>query len=383
MAPGVRHGRRAVLAGLAAGAALPAIAPAAPMVAPRAAASPGLAPVPLRLSLNENPFGPSPAAARALAAALPQVNRYGDQAAVDVLLDRIVALEGVAREQIVLGEILAPLGLFLAAGAAAGAPAGGRFVYSAPGYTALVDAGRPLGAVPVGVPLDAALRNDLPALSRAATGDTRALYLVNPHNPSGTTNDPASFERFLREVSARTLVVVDEAYLEYDDMRRSAVALTRAGANVAVFRTLDKIYGLAGLPVGYLLAPRALAGALRATGLADPHDIGRLALAAAAGALGDQDWVRQVRGRIVAGRTRLTATLDRLGLRHSDSHANFVFFQVSPTEHGGADRFRRRLAEQGLLVGKPFPPLNDWIRISVGTEAEVSRTIAALQASAG
>ena len=341
---------------------------AASLAASSVARGAGLTPA--RLSLNENPFGPSPAVRDALASSAARINRYGDDAGVAILLDRIAALERVPRDQIVLGEILGPLGLFLAAQP----PAGGRFVLSVPGYTALVDAGRPVGATGIGVPLDAALRNDLPALDRAVTPGTRALYLVNPHNPSGTVNDPAAFDAFVRDVSRRTLVIVDEAYIEYDDIARSAVRFTREGRNVAVFRTLDKVYGLAGLPIGYVLAPRALAASLRSGGLGDPHELGRLAVAAANAALADQAWVSNVRSRTIAGRDRLTAALDRARLAHSDSRANFIFFRA------GVDAAGRRiaLARQGIEVARPFPPLDDWIRIAIGTEDEVTRTIAAI-----
>ncbi len=325
------------------------------------------------LALNENPFGPSPAVRRALLAEIGRVNRYGDQADAAWLTEQIAALEDVPQEQVVLGEILEPLGLHLAARS----PSGGRFVYSVPGFTELVDAARPLGAVGVGVPLDRALANDLTALSRAVQGDTRVLYLVNPHNPSGTVNDAAGFDAFITDVARRTLVIVDEAYLEYDDMARSAVRLTRAGANVAVFRTLDKIHGMAGLPIGYTLAPRGLAASLRDSGLGDPHVVGRLALVAAAAAVADRAWIAEVRERTLAGRARLTAALEELGLDHSESRANFVFFR-SPTP---AAPLRQRLGQHGILVGRAFPPLDEWVRISVGTEDEVTRTIEALRSS--
>lgn len=325
----------------------------------------------VRLSLNENPFGPSPAVLRAITGAFDTINRYADQADADRLVTQIAALEGVAPEQIVLGEILEPLGTFLASRT----PAGGRFVYSVPGYTALIDATTALGGIGVGVPLGTAHGNDLPALTRAIQGDTRALYLVSPHNPTGTLDDPAQFDAFVLDAARRTLVIVDEAYLDYDDLaHRSAVRLTRVGANVAVFRTLAKIYGLAGLPFGYVVAPGPLADALRAAGIGSVHAQSRLALVAASAALADQAWIAEVRRRTLVGRARLTAALDTLGLVHSESRANFVFFR-SP---GDADALRTKLADAGILVGRAFPPLGDWIRVTVGTEAEVTRTLAAL-----
>ena len=324
-----------------------------------------------RLSLNENPFGPAPGVRRAIQAASAGISRYGDEADGDRLVARIAALEGIDGRQVVMGEMLEVLGLVLAAQT----PTGGRFVYSVPGYTAMVDAARPLGGTPIGVPLDARLANDLDALERAVQPGAKALYLINPHNPSGTASDRAGFDAFLARVSQRTLVVVDEAYLEYDDMALSAVRLTRAGHNVAVFRTLDKIYGLAGLPIGILLAPRPLASALQAAGFGDPHELGRLQIAAASAALADQGWITQVRRRIVAGRGRLTATLDQLGLEHSRSVADFVFFR-SPIE---AATLRQDLLRHGIVAARPFPPLDQWVRISVGTEQDVTQTISALR----
>lgn len=325
----------------------------------------------VQAALNENPFGPSPRAKQALAAQLGQANRYGDAVKADNLVTQIAKLENISPEQVVLGDLLESLGLFLGAQK----PEGGNFVYSAPGYTALVDAGKPAGAVGIGVPLDASLSNDLPALAKAVTDQTKAVYLVNPHNPSGTTNDPDGFEKFLSEVSQKTLVVVDEAYIEYAQTARSAVALTRAGANVAVFRTLDKVYGLAGLPIGYLLTPKPLANKLRSAGFGNPHALGGLAIAAASAALSDQNWVRTTRDRIAAGRKRLTDTLDALHLKHTKSEANFVFFQSAKPPQAVRDE----LKALGILIAHPFAPLTDWLRISVGTEEDVTRTILALK----
>lgn len=324
-----------------------------------------------RLSLNENALGPSPKVAEAVSANLGRLNRYVDQGEVDALAAQIAALERVDPEQVVIGEVLESLGLQLAAAR----PGGGEFVFSTPGYTALIDASRALGGVGVGVPLNARLENDLPALSAAVNERTLAVSLVNPHNPSGTVDDGAAFDRFVAETAKRTLVVVDEAYLEYDDLeRRSAIRFTRTGGNVLTFRTLAKVYGLAGLSTGYAVAPLALARKLKAAGLGAPHAQNRLALAAAAAALKDQNHVRALVLGVRHGRDRLHAALDRLGLRHTDSRASYVFFQSRLPAQGVRDA----LAARGLVVGKAFPPLDDWIRITIGTAAETDAVIATL-----
>ncbi|WP_448661995.1 pyridoxal phosphate-dependent aminotransferase [Sphingomonas sp. CJ20] len=333
------------------------------------------APAGARLSLNESAFGPSPAVPKALLRALHGLERYVDQAEVDALSRQIAALEGVAPEQVVIGEVLEPLGLYLARQR----PGGGEIVYSVPGYTALVDAAAPLGGKGVGIPLDARFENDLPALQHAIGAATLAVSLVNPHNPSGTVSDTAAFDRFLVEASRKTLVVVDEAYLEYDDLAaRSAIRHVRSGANVLVFRTLAKIYGLAGLSVGYAVAPTALASGLRAAGIGAPHSLSRLALVGAGAALADQEHVRTVRRAVATERARLHAELDRQHLAHSDSRANFIFFKP---RRPVAD-VRAAFGAAGVQIARPFPPLEDWIRITTGRPEENDLVLKVLRGTA-
>jgi histidinol-phosphate aminotransferase len=338
---------------------------------PARAATPPRQARPIRLHLNENAFGPSPRVGRAISAHIRGIERYVEQSEVDALVNQVAALESVTPEQVVIGEVLEPLGLFLARQR----PGGGGIVYSAPGYTALVDASASLGGVAVPVPVNARLENDLPALARAIDARTLAVNLVNPHNPSGTVNDQAALDAFIRDAARRTLVVVDEAYLEYDDLAgRSAVRHLRDGANVLVFRTLAKVYGLAGLSIGYALAPAALADGLRKAGIGAPHSLNRLALVAAAAALSDQAHVRSVRERSLTERRRLTAVLDALGLRHTDSRANFVFFQTT-----AAADLRRVAVTRNIQVARSFPPLDDWVRITVGLPAETDAAIRLLR----
>ena len=276
---------------------------------------------------------------------------------------QVAELERVRPEQVVLGELLEALGLFLARRR----PGGGGIVHSTPGYTALVDSAAPLGGRSVPVPLDARGRNDLPTLARAIDARTLAVSLINPHNPTGTVDDRAALDAFVIAASRRTLVVVDEAYLEYDDLAgRSAVRLVRQGANVLVFRTLAKVYGLAGLPMGYALTTPGLAAEMRAAGIGAAHSFSRPALAAAAAALRDQRHVRNVRAGNAVERARLTAELDRRGYAHTESRANFVFFR--PREP--ADAVRAAFAAAGIRVARAFPPLTDWVRVTVGTRAE-------------
>jgi histidinol-phosphate aminotransferase len=222
------------------------------------------------------------------------------------------------------------------------------------------------------VPLNGDHQNDLSALAARVDRRTRAIYLVNPHNPTGTVNEDAPFKSFLREVSQRTPIIVDEAYLEYlpDAASRSAVALTREGANVVVFRTFDKIHGLAGLPMGYAVVPHGLGDTLRQHGAGDLEALGRLNLAAAGAALNDADHVLQVRSLVDSERTRWNDVLDGLKLTHTDARASFVFLNAGrpQPEIAGALRLRN------IVVGRLFPPYATWVRITIGKPEENERT---------
>jgi histidinol-phosphate aminotransferase len=334
------------------------------------AASTGLAAAPAagltRLSLNENPLGPSPLAIEAIQTALTGVARYvGDDA--HALEQQIAEREGVSPDQIILGEILDSLGLQLALDGAAG----GEFIYSEPGYTVLVDAVAPGGGVVVGVPLNADLENDLRAIAARVTAGTQAVYVVNPHNPTGTVSAAEPFKAFLRETAKRTIVIVDEAYLEFepDFAQKTAVELTRSGANVVVFRTFGKIYGLAGLQMGYAVAPKGMADSLKRNGLGATHSLNRLALAAAAASLRDSGYVDRIRLQVIEERQKWHNLLDTMGRRHSNSSGNFVFFETEKPH----EIIAAQLLNEGIEIARAFPPFDQWIRISIGLPAENAR----------
>ena len=283
--------------------------------APTAAATP----VRARLSLNENPFGCSPLVVEAIRNDLGALNRYTEHAA-EALAAQIAARENVAPGQIILGEILPALGTQLGL---AGGP-GGEFIYSTPGFTDLVAAAEQTGGTAIGIPLNDRLENDLAAITARITPRTRAAYIVNPHNPSGTVTDAAALKSFARDISRHTLVIVDEAYLEYTDTfaDRTLAPLVREGHNVAVFRTFGKIYGLAALQFGYTVAPPGLADTLHRQGIGATHGLNQLAVTAASAALRDMRFVAETRRKIAVERVRWNAALDGLGLRHSESYGS-------------------------------------------------------------
>jgi histidinol-phosphate aminotransferase len=327
----------------------------------------------VRLSFNENPYGPSPDVAETIQREFNRLNRYADSPAAQHLAEQIATYEHVLVEQVVLGEILEFLGLYLGS---QGGP-GGEFTYSTPGYLALIDAAARVGGVGVPVPLNAQYQNDLPALSLKMNQRTRAIYLVNPHNPTGTVNDGEEFKRFLRNNSRNAVTIVDEAYLEYtaDFSSRSAVSLVRDGANVMVFRTFDKIHGLAGLPIGYVLAPRALADALRKQGSGDAESLGRLNIVAASAALRDTAQVERTRKAVAHERRIWFSVLHDLKLQHTEPNANFVFFNAGMPQ----PKLAAAMLSQGIDIGRAHPPYANWARITIGLPEENQRAQAALR----
>jgi histidinol-phosphate aminotransferase len=317
----------------------------------------------VRLSLNENPFGPAATVVAALQRESADLCRYTDSGFGE-LLSCIAAKEGIAAEQVILGEILESLGTHLSL---QGGP-GGEFVYSDPGYTALIDSAAAVGGVGIPVPLNRDMQNDLPAIASKINQRTRAVFLVNPHNPTGTVNDALELQRFVGTLSSRTLVIVDEAYLEFADSfaQRTLAPLVSRGASAIVFRTFAKAYGLAGLDIGYGLLPKAIAQTLRKQGLDNPHLFNRLAVAAATASLKDAGYVAAVAGKVAREREIWRLLLRELRVNATASSGNFVFFETGMPH---AD-FAASLLKEGVDIGRAFPPYDRWARISIGLPEE-------------
>jgi histidinol-phosphate aminotransferase len=319
--------------------------------------------LPARLSLNENPYGPAPNVSLALQREFPNLCRYTG-AEYDVLVDAIAAKERVPKDQVILGEILEPLGAYLSL---QGGP-GGEFIYSDPTYMALIDSAVAADGRAVGVPLNSKLENDLPAITAKVNQRTRAVYLVNPHNPTGIVIDREQLRTFARSISNRALVIVDEAYLEFADYfaERTLTDLVRDGENVIVFRTFAKVYGLAGLEIGYGLVPKPLAKALNGKGLNNPHLFNRLAVIAATASLQDAGYVEKVTRQVREERDKWFQLFRELKVNFTPSKGNFVFFETSMPH----DNFAAALLRDGVAIGNAFPPYDLWARISIGLPEE-------------
>jgi histidinol-phosphate aminotransferase len=317
----------------------------------------------VKLGSNENPLGPSPLALAALEAALADVNRYPGLEA-EALRVAIGERWGIQPAQVVIGNGSCDV---IVTACAVAASAGGEVVIPRHGFQMYEIVARWAGADCVFTELqDYAL--DLDAIAAAVSARTRVVFVTNPNNPTGLAIERSDLDAFLDRLPASVLVVLDEAYGEYADPpeRCEGVAYVAAGRNVLVTRTFSKLYGLAGLRVGYGIGPPALVRAIEAR--QPPFHTGRQALAAAAGALADDGFYRRSRELNAQGRRFLTEALGALGLRVLPSQANHVLV-VGLMD---TDRIDRELQERGVIVRLTDASfgLPGCIRVTIGTPDE-------------
>ena len=330
----------------------------------------------IKLDGNENPYGPSPAARRAILASVGEAPRYAD-ATIETLTNQLAAHEGVPASQIVIGtgsgELLRMVGLL-----AATTTAGSELVASRPTYEELPVFAQKLGLQVRWVAPDADHRHDLPAMAGAITERTRLIYVCNPNNPTGTAVTRDALETFVRSVPATCTVVVDEAYMDLVDQPGVATVagLVKEAPNMIVLRTFSKIHGLAGLRIGYGITPEALAKRFAAMSLTWPNTTG---LSAAIASFNDHAFLKTTRAALVGDRARVHATLDRMGLRRTNAQGNFVFFDTG----GPLKQFQDRMLSKGIKVGRHFDGYDTWARVTIGLHHEVDRFLAALPRALG
>jgi|UniRef100_UPI00404B4B6D histidinol-phosphate aminotransferase len=325
---------------------------------------------PVRLSLNENPFGPAPSAIAAMQANAARSCRYPITEGTQ-LVATIAEKEGVSPDQILLGS---GSGEILEAFAAHFGGPGGEVISANPSYGQLVNAMVRKGARAIGIPLNDAMEHDLTAMAAAVTATTQCVYICNPNNPTGTIVDSTALREFIIAVAQQVPVFVDEAYLECCDdfAANTMVGLVHEGYNVTVSRTFSKIHGLAGQRIGYGVMSAELAKSLQA-GMTGGANL--LGLVAAQTSLDDENYIESTRLKIKAGRDALIEVLKELGCDYAEPQGNFAFF------HSGVPiaEFRPAMQAEGVIVGRPFPPYLDWCRITIGTPKEMTVAHAALR----
>jgi histidinol-phosphate aminotransferase len=287
------------------------------------------------------------------------------------LVQQIAEREQVSPDHVIIGA--GSTEVLCMAGAAYGLE-GGEVVAADPTYLGLMRYAETVGGYVHRVPLDDTMTHDLELMDRRTTASVNLVFVCNPNNPTGTLVAGDRLRRFCEEVSRRAVVFVDEAYYELveDAHRDSMVDLVRAGHNVIVARTFSKIYGMAGLRIGYGIARPDIIARLRPYSMGFPNILG---LRAAMASLEDEAFLTMSRQKMAEARAFTYDLLDDLGRDYVPSQASFVFFHTGrPIES-----FQAAMAERGVLVGRPFPPFMDWCRVSMGTMDDMQDFATALR----
>ncbi len=316
-----------------------------------------------KLSSNESPFGPLPSVVKVIAEAASEVNRYPDNGAAE-LTEAIATRYAVPVTHIAVG--CGSVGLVQQLLEAIVDP-GAQVLYAWRSFEAYPYLADLAGAKTVQVPLTDE-RHDLDAMAAAINEATRLIFVCTPNNPTGTVVTTSELTRFLDQVPADCLVVLDEAYAEYvrDPAAPNGIEIYRDRPNVAVLRTFSKAYGLAGLRVGFLVGPQPVAAAARKTMLT--FAVNALAQAAAVASLAAEAELLDRVDQVVAERDRVRAELIGMGWSVPPTEANFVWLRLGPETVNFADA----CGAAGLSV-RPFA--GEGVRVSIGERAANDRFI--------
>lgn len=345
----------------------------------------------VRLNSNENPYGPSPMAVKAMSDAFSLAWRYPDEHA-DQLIATLARINGVEENQILLGDGSGEI-LKLCAAAFTGpmangvgsqalakptrgnemtfVPGRGKLIVADPTFEAILNHARVNGAEVLKLPLTSSYSHDLPGMLAAA--NEGLIYVCNPNNPTASLTPKNEVREFINRVPPGTMILVDEAYFHYADSSdfESVIPMIKAHPNLIVARTFSKIYGMAGLRCGYCVAQTETIQRLRPHQVWDSVNI--MALVAAKASLNDPDQVTKGRRMNSETKTFVIAELDRMGLKHIPSQANFLMIDMKRPVRPLIDALNRR----GVQVGRVFPTLPNHMRVTVGKAAEMEAFLSA------
>ncbi len=326
----------------------------------------------IKLSSNENPWGPSPKAVAAYAAESANLHRYPD-GAHSALRDAVAEAYGLPAAQIICGcgsdELI---GLLIHAYAGLG----DEVLYSAHGFLMYKIYAQGNSATPVTAP-EKNLVADVDALLAAVTPRTKILFLANPNNPTGTLLPFSEVRRLRAHLRADIILGLDAAYAEYLENGEDGAALVNEGTNTVVFHTLSKIYGLPALRLGWAFGPAAIIDILNR--IRSPFNVNTPAMMAGIAALHDQAYVSEMRKKNEVERSRVTTAITALGYEVVPSHTNFILVKFG-AQVGAVNA---HLAKHGLIVREVGGyGLGDYLRISIGTTEENGLLLDALNSFA-
>jgi histidinol-phosphate aminotransferase len=327
----------------------------------------------IKLASNENPWGPSPKAIRALRNELLNLHRYPDGSCY-YLVKSIAEKMGVRSAEIVIGNGSNEIIEFLVK---AFVQEGDEVITSHPSFLMYQKIVQVRGGVNHIVPLQN-MRHDLLAIKKMVSEKTRLVFLDNPNNPTGTAIPPVEIYRFLSDMPESVIVVMDEAYVDFMDkkLQLDFFSLIRNDENrcpVVFLRTFSKAYGLSGLRVGYGLMAREIAECLHK--VRQPFNINQMAQVGALAALEDEEYYQRTLERTAEGLRYLSSEVNRLGCRSYPSETNFFLIDVQ----GDADKLYQAMLYHGVIVRSMSAyGFKNFIRVTVGTKEENSRFLQSL-----
>ena len=324
----------------------------------------------VRLSANENPYGPSPKALQAMTDSFSLSCRYPDEHN-NVLIEKLAKLNDVSHDQILLGDGSSEI-LKLCADTFTGKTRG-TLVAADPTFEPILQQAGLNGAEVVKVPLTASFAHDLPKMLSAAKRGL--IYVCNPNNPTASITPKNELADFIGKTHRETTILVDEAYFHYANSPdyESVIPLVKDHPNLIVSRTFSKIYGMAGLRCGYCIAQKETLDQMRARQMWDSVNI--MALAAAGASLDDPDQVPNGQRLISEAKVFTIGELDKLGYKTIPSQANFIMFDCKRP----VVPLIQALKQNNVHVGRLFPALPNHMRLTIGKKSEMETFLGALK----
>lgn len=327
----------------------------------------------IKINANENPYGPSPMARQSMQEAIAKGNRYPIPQ-INALKQALGRKEGLSDQHILLGagstEILGLVGLWRGKD-------GGDVVCAEYTFPYLPTYADRIGAAIKRVPLKADRTHDLTAMRHAISEKTALVYICNPNNPTGTILKSDELEAFCRDVGKNTYILLDEAYLDYvaTSDNRSMVSLVMEYPKIIIARTFSKIYGLAGMRIGYAVAHPDTIRILSQLHTGGNFGFSAVSLAAASASLQDTSFVALSKAKNAEAMRICTQTLTKLKIPYTPSHANFVYFPLNAP----SAELQHTLASQNIQIGLYYEGEERFARISMGTVEEMQLFCTALE----
>ena len=315
----------------------------------------------IKLASNENMLGPSPLAISDLSSTLSNIHRYPDSQTKS-LRDSLGIYNKIDRDSIFIGnggdDVLSVLSRTIL-------NEGDEVILPTPSFAPYEHVSRLMGAVPIFIPLEN-FAIDLNEISKNLTKKTKLIFLCSPNNPTGKILIASQLIKFLESLPKNILVLIDEAYVDFVEKEKKVDTISMLEDNsLFILRSFSKIFGLAGLRVGYGIGSNELVSFMDR--VREPFNVNSVAQSASLAALNDIDFKNKVVKMVQEGRELLYSGFKRLGINYIESQANFIFAQV-----GDGDQISSQLMSRGVIV-RPgsFFRNKDWIRVTVGTSIEI------------